>query len=121
MVDLRENYFEYIRPKFANRVEGEYLVRQYRPGYFSGFENGVYRAKSFEDITNADWNKNFMHDDFKEFTISSYNGDEIIVEAHYESGAHWVVGFAIPVDSKQERHGKLYTETYWYTIGSVNL
>lgn len=75
------------------------LVRQYRPAYFSGFKNEVLRDVKYEDITNVSWCDNFKHSGFKEFTVEPYNGDELIIEAHYDNGKHHVVGFALPEDS----------------------
>ena len=80
-------------------TEQLYLVRQYRPGYFSGFVNEVMRDVKFDDITKAPWCENFKHSDFSHFTIEPY-GSELIIEAHYRDGKHWVVGFALPMNSE---------------------
>lgn len=79
----------------------KYLVRQYRPAYFSGFETEVAKGVEYDKITAQPWFANFKHDGFTEFTIELYNGDELIISAHYANGEHWVAGFALPEDSKQ--------------------
>jgi hypothetical protein len=95
-------------------MEKTYLVRQYRPGYFSGFEDVVCRNVKYEDIIKVPWCENFKHDDFTEFTISDYHG-ELIIEAHYASGAHWVVGFALPSDSDlMSNNGDLMRDNWRY-------
>ncbi len=76
----------------------KYLVRQYRPDFVSGFTNKAYRDIELNDITKVPFCENFKHDGFLEFTVKPY-GDELIVEAHYSDGKHWVVGFALPDDS----------------------
>ena len=75
-------------------ADAAYLVRQYRPAYFTGFETEHYRALSREDILNAPWAKNFKQANFTKFVIKPYTADELIVSAHYDNGEHWVVGFA---------------------------
>jgi hypothetical protein len=77
----------------------KYLVRQYRPAYFSGFLNEVCRSIPYDEITKVPWCENFKHDGFKEFKIKPYGGGELIISAHYDDGKHWVVGFALPEDS----------------------
>ena len=79
----------------SDKETTRYHVRQYRPAFFSGFENEVIRDVPYEGILEAPWCENFKHDDFDHFSISKYGNGELIVEAHYKSGEHWVVGFAI--------------------------
>ena len=76
----------------------KYLVRQYRPNYFSGFINEVYRDIPYDEITKVPFCENFKHHGFKEFTIEAY-GPELIISAHYDDGKRWVVAFALPMDS----------------------
>lgn len=75
----------------------QYHVRQYRPNYFSGFENEVVRDVAFDDILKCSWFKNFEQHGFEHFSFCQY-GDELLISAHYENGEHWVAGFAIPID-----------------------
>jgi hypothetical protein len=75
----------------------KYHVRQYRPNFFSGFHNDVVRDVEYDDILKAPWFENFRHKGFEKFTISPYDG-ELIIEAHYANGEHWVAGFAVAVD-----------------------
>ena len=81
--------------------ETRYHVRQYRPAYFSGFENEVMRDVPYDEILGAPWCKNFVHSDFDRFTITPYRTIKdgpyrgLIIEAHYKGGEHWVVGFAV--------------------------
>lgn len=76
-------------------------VRQHRPAYFSGFNNDVIRDVPRDAITSVPWCGNFKHSDFDHFTVEPYRSQEngpykeLIIEAHYKSGEHWVVGFAV--------------------------
>ena len=78
-----------------------YHVRQYRPAYFTGFENDVLRDVPYDAILTAPWCENFKHSGLDRFTIKPYRTfedgpyKELIIEAHYKSGEHWVVGFAV--------------------------
>lgn len=78
----------------------EYLVRQYRPAYFSGFETEHFRAATRDEITAAPWLKNFSQEGLDGFVVAPYASDELIVVANYKNGEHWVSAFAIPADSK---------------------
>jgi hypothetical protein len=80
-------------------MEKTYLVRQYRPNYFSGFTNKVVRDVNYDDIINVPWADNFRHSDFEKFTIEPY-GKELIISAHYKDGKSWVVGFAVDSDAE---------------------
>lgn len=74
-----------------------YHVRQYRPAWFTGFENEAVRNIPFEEILTCPWFRNFEHEGFRRFTFCEY-GDELMISAHYNNGEHWVAGFAVPVD-----------------------
>jgi len=74
--------------------DGLFHVRQYRPNYFSGFENEVVRDVPWDKILEVPWMENFRHEGFDRFTVEKY-GTEWIIQAHYRDGAHWVAGFAI--------------------------
>src|SRR5262249_32897584 len=95
-----------------------YLVRQYRPAYFTGFENGVVRDVAYDDITKVPWAENFKHPDFSHFTVEKYGTEpdgELIIEAHYKTGDHWVVGFALPMDSNMmSNNGDLMRDNWRY-------
>jgi hypothetical protein len=77
-----------------------YLVRQYRPAYFTGFTNQVVRDVAYDDITKVPWAESFKHAGFSHFAVEPYHGDELIISAHYTDGKHWVMGFALPMDSE---------------------
>lgn len=95
-------------------TNAKYLVRQYRPGYCTGFTNSVFRDVAFADITAVPFCENFKHSDFSHFTISDYHG-ELIIEAHYKGGEHWVVGFALEMNSKlKASDGGLMRENWRY-------
>jgi len=64
----------------------KYLVRQYRPNHFSGFDNDVVKGVEYDDITKAPWMENFKHSGFTEFKVEPYSGDELIISAYYENG-----------------------------------
>jgi hypothetical protein len=75
-----------------------YHVRQYRPAYFSGFENQVVRDITYDDILKKpEWLQSFQSDDFTNFSIEPY-GNELIIIAHYRNGKYWVAAFAINVN-----------------------
>ena len=84
-----------------------YLVRQYRPGYFSGFDNAIFTAKDREDILNAPWLENFKHSTFERFEVEDYGNGELIISAKFGPRAErptrkvesWVAAFALPTDS----------------------
>ena len=78
----------------------KYLVRQYRPGFVSGFTNEVCREVDYDDILNVPFCAHFKHHGFLRFTVEPYDGDELIISAHYDDGKSWVVGFALPITSK---------------------
>ena len=93
----------------------KYLVRQYRPNYFSGFDNDVVRGVEYDDITKAPWMENFKHKGFTEFKVEPYSGDELIISAHYENGEHWVAAFALPEDSNEmSNNGDLLRDNWRY-------
>lgn len=75
-----------------------YHVRRYRPAFFSGFDNAVVRDVPHDKIIEAPWLEGFKHHDFERFTLTpypEYDPKELIIEAHYTSGEHWVCGFAV--------------------------
>lgn len=75
------------------------LVRQYRPAYFSGFEDEVYRVASFDEATSVPFAARFRSAGFSHFTIEPYDerSGEHIICAHYTKGKYkqWIVAFAI--------------------------
>lgn len=73
----------------------KFKVRQYRPGFVTGFVNDVAEGLEWGQITTAPWFKSFEHSDFAFFEIAPY-GNEYIISAHYGDGKHWVAGFAVP-------------------------
>ena len=47
------------------------IIKQYRPAYFSGFENQVNNFNSIDELLNIDWVKKFTEDKhFFMFSIS---------------------------------------------------
>lgn len=74
-----------------------YHVRQYRPNYFSGFENEVYHNVSWEVITAVPFMANFRHGKFQRFEIEPY-GKEFIISAIFSDGESWVAAFAVSAD-----------------------
>jgi hypothetical protein len=77
--------------------EPTYHVRQYRPNYFSGFDNAVVRDVSREAILQAPWFRNFEREGFDHFSVEPCSSGELIISAHYKDGAHWVAGFAVSI------------------------
>lgn len=116
-VDTERYEAQYLShpPPLGHVMEKKYLVRQYRPNFVTGFNNAVVRDVSYEDITKCEWFENFKHSGFKEFVIKPYNGDELIISAHYYDGKHWVVGFALPMDSEtMSNNGDLMRDNWRY-------
>lgn len=97
----------------------KYIVRQYRPNFVTGFENSVVHGLTYEEIPAIPWADNFKHSGFSHFTVSPYEG-ELIIEAHYTDGKHWVVGFALPEDSEiKAPDGGLLRDNWRYKAGIV--
>ena len=93
----------------------KYLVRQYAPTYFSGFDMDVVGPIEYDEITNAPWMERFRHHGFKEFKIEPYTKDELIVSAKYENGESWVAAFALPEDSNEmSNNGDLMRDNWRY-------
>lgn len=94
----------------------KYLVRQYRPAYFSGFETEVARGVEYDKITEQSWFSNFKRAGFKKFTIEPYaRGDELIISALYANGKSWVAGFALPEESEMmSNNGDLMRDNWRY-------
>lgn len=93
----------------------KYLVRQYRPAYFSGFDTEVVKGVPYDEITKAPWFENFKHNGFTEFKIEPYHEDELIVSAHYANGEHWVAAFALPESSSMmSNNGDLMRDNWRY-------
>ena len=83
----------------------KYLVRQYRPAYFTGFHTSTAKDVEYGKILDCPWFRNFEHEHdggFDKFVIEPYGGDELIISAYYKNGKHWVAGFALPDDSDQK-------------------
>jgi|SRR5882672_8036503 len=78
-----------------------YAVRQYRPGYCTGFENSVLKNIEYGKILEAPWLVNFKHSNFAKFTIEPYTNDELIISAKYANDESWIAGFALPMDSNE--------------------
>ena len=80
-----------------------YAVRQYRPGYCTGFKNETFRNIAYNKILDCSFFNNFKGDSdggFDKFVIEPYSNDELIISAYYNNGKHWVAGFALPMLSK---------------------
>lgn len=83
-------------PAVDDRV---YHVRQYRPAYFSGFEDGVAKDLKRENLTAPAWFRNFESEDFDRWQVEPYGSPspELIISAFYKNGERWVAGFACDV------------------------
>lgn len=94
----------------------KYLVRQYRPAYFSGFETEVAKGVEYDQITEQPWFANFKGHGFTKFTIEATSGDdELTIMAHYDDGKWWVAGFALPENSEQmSNNGDLLRDNWRY-------
>lgn len=87
-----------------------YHVRQYRPAFFEGFENGVAHNIKFDALTSPPWFRWFEHEWFDRWLIEPYGNPspELIISAIYKSGERWVAGFACDVNNpfaKDWRYG----------------
>lgn len=76
-------------------------VRQYRPNYFTGFENIVVRDVPEDQILQVkflrDWEARDAEDciGFKEWLIEPYPSGELLISATYANGQRWVAAFAV--------------------------
>ncbi len=76
------------------------LIRQYRPAYFTGYENEIKEFNSIEELLNIDFVKNFKYlsngevdKDFYQYSIGN-NGERDILIAEYKEGYEWwVIGY----------------------------
>ncbi len=76
----------------------KYLVRQYRPAYFSGFTSQVMREVEYDEITKVPW---LEQREDEPLTVESDRGtDELFVMRTLKNGEKWVVSIALPMDSK---------------------
>ena len=91
----------------------KYLVRQYAPAYCTGFDLDVIKAVEYDDIIKCHWMERFKHSGFKEFVIKPYDGDELIISAHYKNGEHWVAGFALPENANERLPGGELLRDNW--------
>lgn len=80
----------------------KYLVRQYAPNFFSGFDLDVLSGIEYNDILKAPWLERFKRPNFVEFYLEPYAKDEVIFGAKYSDGTSRVAGFALPMDSDQK-------------------
>lgn len=93
----------------------KYLVRQYAPAYFTGFDLDAIKEVEFDDILKVHWCERFKHDGFVEFYLEPYDGDELIFGAKYKDGTSWVAGFALPTNSNQmSNNGDLLRDNWRY-------
>jgi len=93
----------------------KYLVRQYAPNFCSGFDLDVLRDVEQDDIVKAPWCERFKTDEFVEFYLEPYSGDELIFGANYSDGKSYVAGFALPMDSMMmSNNGDLMRENWRY-------
>jgi len=79
-------------------------IRQYRPAYFSGFENETKAFTSLKELLNIDWVDNFrkmpngqIDPNFHQYSTNKYSdhkGCEYVLMAEYNNGHSWyVIGF----------------------------
>lgn len=73
-------------------------IKQYRPGYFTGYENKVENFNSLNELLAIDFVDNFKNtpelSSFHQFSISEPSDDTMILMAEYEEGKiWWVVGY----------------------------
>ena len=75
-------------------------IRQYRPAYFTGFENATVEFDGVEALLAISFVTSFVNESFHQFSIDTTNGDNIALMAEYDDGNKWwVVGFLdSPVD-----------------------
>lgn len=80
-----------------------YLVRRYRPDYFTGFDEQVISGVEYDKITEAPWCENFKRNGFVSFYLEPYTEHELIFGAKYQDGTSWVAGFATNENSPMAR------------------
>lgn len=82
-------------------------IKQYRPGYFSGYVNHVSSFNSLKELLNIKWIKEFSKSkNFYRYSIDladSYPSSRHILMAEYKNGTEWwVIGF---IDKNTEIKG----------------
>lgn len=101
----------------SNPTQGSklYLVRGYMPAYCSGFTIRTARGVSYEEIVNTLRWGDPQHEGVSHYEIEPYYGDELIVSECFTNGKHYVIGFALPEDSKEMApDGGLLRENWRY-------
>jgi hypothetical protein len=67
-----------------------WLVRQYRPAYFTGFENQVCRV---ENILDAEFLQSWK--EHSDLSVKDYgDGEQIVMGKSRDDGKSWVAAFA---------------------------
>jgi len=73
------------------------IIKQYRPAYFSGYENKTNNFNSLDELLNIEWVKSFSeYKDFFRFSIEIADEREKnhTLLAEYKNGESWyVIGF----------------------------
>jgi chloramphenicol O-acetyltransferase len=73
------------------------IIKQYRPAYFSGYENKTNSFNSLDELLNIDWVKSFSeYKDFFRFSIEIADEREKnhTLLGEYKNGQSWyVIGF----------------------------
>ena len=81
-------------------------IKQYRPGFFTGYENEVKSFNSLEELFAIEFVNNFTKNPinepdprFHKFSKSTPSEDTTILMAEYEEGkVWWVVGYLSDAD-----------------------
>jgi hypothetical protein len=82
-------------------------IKQYRPAYFSGYENELSSFNSLKELLNIKWVKQFSKSkNFYRYSIDladSYSSSRHTLMAEYKNGTEWwVIGF---IDKNTEIKG----------------
>jgi len=71
------------------------IIDQYRPAFFTGFENAKVEFKTKDELLNIEWVKAFAETPrFHQFSVSRYDHGQHVLMAEYREGKEWwVVGY----------------------------
>ena len=76
-----------------------YTLTQYRPNYFSGFEQQTHGFDTAEELLQAPWLKSFAESgkdrEFYQFSLSPHTKNQTLLMAEYNEGRVWWVAAMI--------------------------
>jgi hypothetical protein len=89
-----------------------YHIRKYIPAFCEGFPLPVIYNLTYDELLTPDFVQSHNSRDFDHFEIAPY-GKELIIDAHYKSGEHWVVAFAVDASTP-------FADNWRYKSGNIS-